>query len=236
MVYNGEDVISPTLDSVHAQDYDGIEYIIIEGASTDKTISLVKKHPVEISRLVSEPDKGIYDAMNKGMQIAKGDYLLFLNAGDALANPTVISEIMALPKADIYYGETMLIDEHRNHLGNRSELTTRQLPDNLNWKSLKEGLVVSHQSFIVKRDLSPPYILNNLSADIDWVIKCLKASDTVIRYDGIISEFLVGGISDQKKFVSLRDRFFVLADHYGYMQAILSHLWFVLRWILKKWS
>lgn len=233
VVYNGQEVLEPTLRSVAAQSYPDIEYIVIDGASKDKTPDILEKHRNIITHLVSEPDDGIYDAMNKGLDLATGNYVLFLNAGDSLIDPEVVEKVMSLPEADIYYGETMLVDDDRNHLGTRSKLTTRKLPVSLSWKSLKDGLVVSHQSIMVKKDIAPKYMMGNLSADIDWVIRSLKASQSTLRYPGIISEFLIGGISDQKKLRSWRDRFIVLSHHYGLLTAIWLHLRFITRWMIK---
>jgi glycosyltransferase involved in cell wall biosynthesis len=233
VVYNGADVIKSTLTSVCCQTYEGIEYLIIDGASTDKTVELAKSAGCA-DQILSEPDKGIYDAMNKGLKMATSDYVLFLNAGDCLIDNEVIANIMALPDADVYYGETMLINDSGMHLGKRSDMTTRKLPRNLSWRSLKKGLVVSHQSIIIRKSIAPSYISDNLSADIDWVISCLKKAKSVIRYDGIISEFLVGGISDQQHWKSLKDRFRVFVKHFGFIEASLRHVLFIFRHLIFK--
>jgi glycosyltransferase involved in cell wall biosynthesis len=229
IVYNGEDVLEVTMDSVREQTYQGIEYVVIDGASRDGTMDIIERNGDIIDILVSEPDKGIYDAMNKGLLKATGDYVLFLNAGDYLREASVIEEVMSLPNADIYYGETMLVDEDGKELGTRSTQTTRRLPENLSWKDLKKGLVVCHQSFIARRKIAPKYIMGNLSADIDWVIRCLKSAKTVIRYDGIISCFLIGGISKQRHWTSIKDRFKVLTRHFGLSTTILRHFYFAIR-------
>ena len=229
IVYNGEDVLEVTMDSVRNQTYQGIEYVVIDGASKDGTMDIINRNRDLVDILVSEPDKGIYDAMNKGLSKANGDYVLFLNAGDYLREPNVIQEVMSLPDADIYYGETMLVDEAGKELGIRSNQTTRRLPSHLTWKDLKKGLVVCHQSFISRRKIAPHYIMGNLSADIDWVIRCLKAANSVVRYEGIISCFLIGGISKQRHWTSIKDRFKVLTRHFGLGTTVIRHIYFGFR-------
>ena len=90
---NAHDVIEKTIKSVLEQDYNPIEYIIIDGASVDGTLDVVRRYEDRLSRIISEPDQGIYDAMNKGVQCASGDYILILNAGDFLIHPSVIGNV-----------------------------------------------------------------------------------------------------------------------------------------------
>lgn len=234
MVYNGEEVLRPTIESILHQTYSKIEYVVIDGASKDGTMAILQEYSSQIDILISEPDEGIYDAMNKGLNAANGDYVLFMNAGDRIASNHTIEKVMALGDADIFYGETLLIDENEQHLGLRSDLTSRKLPKKLTWKSLKRGLVVSHQSIIVKKDICPFYIDNNLSADIDWVIKSLKKSQKTMLYNGVISHFLVGGISDQKKLTSLKHRFLVMGKHFGWLSTIWLHFLIIIRWFVRR--
>lgn len=234
--YNAENLIEKTIRSVLNQKQSQlIEYIIIDGLSQDQTMGIVAKYNKRISTIVSEKDNGIYDAMNKGINQATGEYILFLNAGDYLFGNDLIPQIKANPiKADIFYSDTILFNNKSEILGSRSHTTTRKLPRNLTKNSFKKGLVVSHQSFIPKRVLIPYYIENNLSADIDWIIKCCSNAENTHCLKQPISCFLVGGISDQKKLISLRDRFWVMNNHFGLAQTISLHLFFILRFILKK--
>ncbi len=234
--YNAEDFIENTIRSVLKQNLkEEIEYIIIDGASTDGTMNIIEGFKEVVDLLISEKDNGIYDAMNKGLSRSTGEYVLFLNAGDYLYSANIIAELQSYgPDVDIFYSDTYLIDSQNTILGTRSDLTTRELPDHLSLSSFKKGLVVSHQSFIPKRSITPLYIPDNLSADIDWIIKCTKSSKRIIRINEIISCFLIGGISDQKKFRSLMDRSKIMMDHYGFFQTILIHLYILLRAILYK--
>jgi glycosyltransferase involved in cell wall biosynthesis len=209
-----------------------IEHLIIDGQSIDGTVEYLHQINSDHIKWLSEPDNGIYDAMNKGLEMANGEYVIFMNAGDTFSDNSVITRLVNLIKLktpDIIYGETMYVDSDSKQIGIRSSITTRKLPISLNWKSMKKGMLVCHQSFLVKKSIAPPYILYNLSADIDWQIKCLKQSQNIIQFDGIIANYLIGGISKQRHIESLKDRFKVLHRHYGLLSAIYSHLYFIYR-------
>jgi glycosyltransferase involved in cell wall biosynthesis len=233
IVYNGAELIDGTIKSVLKQSYDNIEYVIIYGASTDDTLKHIKAYGDQIDVLVSEPDKGLYDAMNKGLAKATGDYVLFMNCGDWLYDKnTIVTVFDTSNDADVYYGECMFVDDARNELGLRSKLTVHYLPTDLPWKSMSKGMVVSHQSFIAKRALAPQYIEDNLCADIDWVIEILKRSKAIQYVPITISKFLIGGVSTQRHKQSLKDRYSVLSKHYGFLPNVLNHCWIVLRGVV----
>jgi glycosyltransferase involved in cell wall biosynthesis len=246
IVYNGASLIEGTMQSVLNQTFTDFEYLIIDGASKDETMTLVEKYvekyPLPIAsgqvhiKAFSERDKGLYDAMNKGLAYAKGDFILFLNCGDRLFDVKTLENIAACitPKTGILYGETMLVDDARSHIGTRTALTVQKLPKNLTWNSLKFGMVVCHQSFLVKRTIAPSYIENNLAADIDWVIKCLKKCENAANTHIIISEYLMGGVSKQRHQQSLKDRFTVLKKHYGVIPNFFNHIGITLRAIVFK--
>ncbi len=109
--YNAVDLIEPTLKSVIDQTYPDVEYIVVDGASTDGTGELLRKYADRIDRVISEPDKGIYDAMNKGIAAATGDYINFMNAGDTFSSPTVLEEVsrQIKPGSDVIYGNSTVV-------------------------------------------------------------------------------------------------------------------------------
>jgi len=236
VVYNGELLLEGTIRSIIDQTYDNIEFIIIDGASTDNTLSIIKKYESQIDFWMSEKDKGLYDAMNKGIQKATGDYIWFMNCGDHIHQKDTVANMVAQNElyADILYGEVMMVDDDRNELGTRSQLTTQKLPKELTWKSLKYGMVVSHQAFLPKRALAPQYMEDNLSADIDWVIECLKRSKTRLNTNLVLADFLIGGISKQRHKQSLIGRYKILQRHYGMVPNFLNHIYIVLRSIFPK--
>jgi glycosyltransferase involved in cell wall biosynthesis len=244
IVYNGASLIEGTMQSVLNQTFTDFEYLIIDGASKDETMAIVGKYKEKYPLLMkafSERDKGLYDAMNKGLARAKGDFVLFLNCGDRLFDTKTLENIEAhiTPKTDVLYGETMLVNDDRKHIGTRTALTVQKLPENLNWRSLRYGMVVCHQSILVKRSIAPFYMENNLAADIDWVIKCLKEADNIANTHIIISEYLMGGVSKQQHQQSLHDRFSVLKNHYGAVPNFFNHIVITVRavWFkIRNWG
>jgi glycosyltransferase involved in cell wall biosynthesis len=227
--YNAADALTHTLESVAQQTYPHIQHVIVDGASTDHTPEVIKRFPHAC--FYSEPDEGIYDAMNKGLSYAYGDYVLFLNAGDTLHAPDTLQKIFEqLPEGDVYYGDVMMVDAWYRPLGLRSEITPHKLPANLHWKSLRFGMLVSHQAFIVRRGIAPHYDLSHpYSSDIDWVIRCLKRARKVVHTQQIIAHFQIGGFSYKNRLPSLIDRFKVFRKHYGLLPTIGAHIYIALR-------
>lgn len=234
--FQAEKTIRQTIESVLGQTYPAIEYIMIDGASTDSTMQIIKEYEDRIKTVVSEKDKGLYDAMNKGLERATGDYVYFLNADDLLYDKDTLSKVFAkCNAADIIYGEAMFINEEGKELGLRSQLTPHKVPEKLHWKSLQYGMVISHQSFIVRRNLAGTYDLKyRLCADIDWMIRCIKAAKTNCNTHLIISKFRTGGTSKQQQKSSWKERYAILRKHYGRFPNFIHHLFIGARYLLKK--
>ena len=233
VTYNCENVLQETIDSISSQTFKDYEYVVIDGNSTDRTVDIIKQNRKLVDYYISEPDKGIYDAMNKGMKVAKGKYIIFMNAGDPFYKNTALAKIPfdKFPDADIFYGETMIKDE----AGNEKGLRRKKLPHNLNWKHFKRGMVVCHQSIFVKRELAPYYDLKyTYTADIDWVLKSLKNSSQNINTKSIISNFVEGGFSGQNQHKSWKDRFVILKNNFGLIQTMVSHIVFIFENLLIK--
>ena len=227
VVYNGEEHIGRTIESVIGQTSEQIEYIIIDGKSTDKTLDIIAGFK-GVDLLVSEPDSGLYDAMNKGLMAATGEYVWFLNSGDQIySNNTVEMMIAGLEGVpDIIYGGTMIIDEKQNEIGDRR----LKPPDQLTWKSFRQGMVVCHQSIIVKREVAPAYNLNyRLSADFDWAIRSVKKAAQIHNTNLILSRFLEGGLTDHNIKAGLKERFKIMGRFYGLIPTILRHFVFGIR-------
>ncbi|TQR46118.1 glycosyltransferase, partial [Bacillus cereus] len=140
---------------------------------------VIERYKEHIDLVVSEKDEGIYHAMNKGLSHATGDYVLFLNSGDELFDVNTLQNIFDRnDDADIYYGETKLIDENRNIIGNRRH----KAPKQFDWKSFRYGMSICHQAIYVKRALTEPYDRQyQLSADVDWVIRMAKKADKIVN-------------------------------------------------------
>lgn len=236
--FNAEAEIERTIKSVIEQDYPNIEYIVIDGKSTDKTVELIKKYDKKITKWISQPDKGLYDAMNKGLKIATGNYIVFMNAGDQFYDNQTVSSIFASAPTpqDVYYGETVIVDNTGNEIGMRR----LSAPNQLSWKSFKRGMRVSHQSFIAKKELAPLYDLNyKFSADFDWCLKILKKSEKICNTNIIITRYLDGGLTKHNLLPSLKERYKIMTKFYGTVPTIFNHFilgtklaWFVLK---NKW-
>ncbi len=250
--YNASEVLQRTLDSVMSQTWGQIEHIIVDGASKDSTVAMAEayrrrsteeetEHDIIIK---SEPDRGLYDAMNKGLQLATGDYVVFLNAGDVLPTDETLENISndvnersdgRLPA--VLYGDTNIVDN------NGELLRPRRLapPDDLSWRSFRHGMLVCHQAFYVRTDIAKaePYNLKyRFSADVDWCIRVMKRAEKkglpLLRLPEVVVNYLDGGMTNKNHRASLIERFNVMRHHYGLMSTILMHIWFVARAVLKK--
>ena len=221
IVYNNVRDIERTMLSVLNQTYDAIEYIVVDGASNDGTLEVIKRYEDRMAKLISEKDKGIYDAMNKGLALATGDYVIFMNSGDEFyANDTVAKVFATAPDAEIYYGETEMVNDERESLGQRRHT----VPDKFNWRSFKYGMSVSHQAIYIKRVLTEPYDMRyQLSADIDWIIRAAKKAKKIVKVEGYVAKYLVGGMSKAKHKQSLLERFDIMKRHYGLIPTLLNH-------------
>lgn len=233
VVFNGANLLPGTCESVRSQTYPHIEYLIIDGGSTDGTVDLIRQYAREMPNLhwISEKDHGLYDAMNKGLRLATGDFVWFLNCGDHIHTPETVAQLAALADdtTDVLYGETLLVGDNRLPAGTMSALSTRKIPSRLNWHDYLRGMLVVHQSFIPRRALAPKYISGNLCADYDWSIRILKKSRKNVNAGQVLSEYLMGGMSKQRHRQSLHDRFKVMRQHFGLIPALLAHTWIVLR-------
>ena len=227
VVFNGEQHIGRTIESVIGQTSEQVEYIIIDGKSTDRTLELIGRYE-GVDQVLSESDSGLYDAMNKGLKLATGDYVWFLNAGDQVYSPDTVEKMLAgiggMP--DIIYGGTMIIDEQQNEVGDRR----LKPPAKLSWKSFRQGMVVCHQSIIVKRDIAPEYNLEyRLSADIDWAIRASKKAELIHNSELILSRFLEGGMTRHNIKAGLKERFRIMTRFYGFIPTVLRHFVFGIR-------
>ena len=250
ITYNASAVLQRTLDSVLAQDYPDIVHLIIDGASTDDTLDLVNSY-IERSnasdcghrvQVISEPDKGIYDAMNKGLRSVCGDYVCFLNAGDFLPTPETVSKIVEqVSEADclpaVLYGDTDIVDGEGRFLYHRR----LSPPEHLTWKSFRQGMLVCHQAFYARTDfaIATPYDLNyRYSADVDWCIRIMKAAEKenvpLQNLHMVVAYYTEEGQTTLHHRESLWERFHVMESHYGRVQTIILHCWFVVRALLTN--
>lgn len=234
--YNAQATLEDTIQSVIAQTYHHVEYIIVDGASKDRTLSIINRYRDRITTVVSEPDKGLYDAMNKGLRLATGDYVCFLNAGDSFHEDDTLQqmvhtlrELTELP--DVLYGETALVDVE----GHFVRMRRLQAPEHLTWHSFRQGMLVCHQAFFAKRTLAEPYDLRyRFSADFDWCIRIMKKSKVLHNTHLTLIDYLEEGMTTRNHKASLHERFRIMAKHYGWLSTVAHHAWFVVRAVVKK--
>ncbi len=255
ITYNAATVFMRTADSVLAQTYPDVEHIIIDGASSDVTAKLAQDYKQQSDSkdnghqviVVSEPDKGIYDAMNKGRLLATGDYICFLNAGDFFPSADTLSTISANARLDdikktgkplpaVLYGDTDWVDNNGNYIRQR-RLTP---PENLTWKSFKHGMLVCHQAFYARTDIAKmiPYNMKyRFSADVDWCIRIMKEAEQkslpLVNVHATIAYYQFEGQSTKNHRASLMERFDIMRHHYGLFSTVCMHVWFVFRAIIK---
>jgi glycosyltransferase involved in cell wall biosynthesis len=197
IAYNSAETIEDTIKSIVTQDYSNIEYIIIDGGSTDKTLSIVDKFKDSITTIISEPDKGIYDAMNKGVQNATGDIVGILNSDDIYANKKVVSCIVkAIGNKDSIYADLVYVDRDNTDKVNRY------------WKSgkykkgvFKKGWMPPHPTFFIKKSCYDQYGTYNLrlksAADYELMLRMLHKHNISVAYlPEVITKMRVGGQSN----------------------------------------
>ena len=249
ITYNAAKVLQRTLDSVLPQDYPNIEHLIIDGASTDDTLKIVDDyiarsnaaengHQIQVS---SEPDKGIYDAMNKGLRSMTGDYVCYLNAGDFLPTTDTASRIAQQVEASgntpaVLYGDTDIVDGEGQFLHHRRLAP----PEKLTWKSFRQGMLVCHQAFYARTDfaIATPYVMQyRSSADVDWCIRVMKAAANenvpMLNLHMVVANYTQEGQTTLHHRESLWERYRVMEHHYGRVQTFLLHCWFAVRSLLK---
>lgn len=191
VVYNGEATLEQTIQSVVNQTYDNVEYIIIDGASTDGTLDIIKKYEDKIDYWQSEPDKGIYDAMNKGIGLATGDYIALLNSGDWYENDTVgivVSKIEDNPSTDIFYGMM------RIYSVNDTFLWVYGYTHNY----LKQSMISHPTSFVAKK-IYAIYKYNlkyKSAADYDLFLTLFQKGYKFYFIEKILANYILGGMSD----------------------------------------
>ena len=257
VTYNAEQTLERTLQSVASQTYPHVEHLIVDGLSNDGTLSLIQEYaednsvcdtPHEI-QFIREPDSGLYDAMNKAIDNANGDYLVFLNAGDKFHSDDTLKRIVETVSSvhgnefdeaawpAVLYGETDIVDDNGEFLRHRR----LQTPEVLTWRSFLSGMLVCHQSFYVRTDVARQFHYNlryRFSGDFDWCIRIMKDAQqkgmSLFNTRMVLTDYLSEGMTTKNHRKSLMERFRIMCRHYGYLTAIGQHLWFVLRLVVKR--
>ena len=254
ITYNAESVLQRTLDSVRAQTYEDLEHLVIDGASTDGTLAMAESYKSlsdasDIGHKViirSEPDDGIYDAMTKGLTQASGDYIVFMNAGDSFPHSDTLEQVAhrchlnELPSDSlpaVLYGHTDIVDGDGHFL----HLRRLQPPQKLTWRSFRHGMLVCHQAFYARTDIAKNLQYDTrykYSADVDWCIRVMKEADRLAlplqNIDMVVANYTEEGTTTRHHRESLRERYRVMAHHYGQVSTFLMHGWFAVRSLISR--
>lgn len=231
VVRNAEDVVSGTIESVLGQTYSPLEYVVVDGASTDDTWQIIQEYGDCIDTAVSEPDDGIYDAMNKGSELASGEWVIYMNAGDTFASSHVLSSLQELfvSDADVILGgvEKVLVDEYETRRFREFPAS----PDTL-WKRMP----TSHQSVLVRREhiLAYPFDTQyRWCADQDQLLRLYDAGKSFRVEDTIVSVFDCQSDQVRSGDLYIRERWHLSKGHVSFLERCFQfgkewahcHLW-----------
>lgn len=198
VTYNSARTLTATLQSVAAQNYKNIEHIIIDGNSKDDTLDIVARHGQHVVLTISESDKGIYDAMNKGMALVTGDFVGFLNSDDVLASEHSISRLaQAASEADAVYGDLEYVSEN-----NLNCVVRRWHSGPYDQKRLAFGWMPPHPTFYIRRDLMRDVggfdISMRIAADYEYILRCFTSRPLRVRYvNDVLVKMRLGGVSNR---------------------------------------
>ena len=228
VVKNCKNDIEETIQSVLGQNYSNFEYIVIDGGSTDGTREIIKKYKDLIDIYISEVDNGTYYAMNKGIRLARGGWLNFMNAGDLFKNSSILKNVSScIPSkgADIIYGSTIVGD------GTNSKLVhPRPIK-----KITKGRMVFVHQSSFVKRDIFKNFYFDEkyrINSDYNLFMQLYSQNYNFIRLDLVISIYKAGGLSSRYRFLSDLEKLQIL-ESLGYPFSMIGIKLF-LKWKIKE--
>jgi len=229
-VFNDAKGLEGTIKNVINQTYDNIEYIIIDGGSTDGTIDVIKKYEDKISHWVSEPDKGIYDAMNKGINLVTGDWINFMNAGDVFFDKSVVEKVVPILSNDIIiaYGDTIL--DHGDYTSLRHDLDLSKMC---------YGQVLGHQSSFVNAIYHKKNLFSmkyEIAGDYDFFLNAyIKNKDGFKKIPIVVSVFSMDGASSNHEIKSTLERIRILKKAKQYKLKIrFSYCLILLKIMIKK--
>lgn len=232
ITYNAAQWLERTMLSVLAQTSKDYEYIIVDGASTDDTVDIIKRlEPQFKGRLSwhSEPDKGLYDAMNKGIERAVGEYVWFVNAGDEIYSPSTLAHMIAAAtdETHIIYGKACIVNAEGVKVSEHHKVT----PPNLQRKHFLNGLVVCHQAIVVSRAIAGKYNTDyRICADYDWCVRAVSASKQNVYLDEYVCKFLTEGVSKKQRKRAWKERFHIMCTHFGIARTLWAHVLIVLKY------
>lgn len=229
VVRNNQATVAHAIDSVLSQDYQEIEYIVVDGCSTDSTVKIIKSYGERISKFTSEPDKGMYDAMNKGLRLATGDIIGLLNSDDFYENKSVISHVVqefACQKTDLVYGDIVFVNPQNTRKVVRYYSSANFHPDHFSW-----GWMPAHPSCFLKRKVYEKYGYfrtdYQLASDYELLLRLMKIHQVSYSYlPKVLVKMRPGGASNKNllcRWVSNREILRACSEH-GIQTNILKLL------------
>ena len=197
-VWNNKETIEDAINSVISQSYEDIEYIVIDGNSNDGTSDIIKNFSSQISIVIREPDEGIYDALNKGIEKSTGDIIAFLHSDDLYPHKNVISNIVKKFEENIHgiYGDLVYVDKLNIHKVYRYWRSSEFSPSNLN-----RGWMPPHPTLFLRKDVYKTYgnfdTNLNISADYDFMLRILSKDINVKYFPEVLYRMRIGGVSNR---------------------------------------
>jgi glycosyltransferase len=228
--YNSAATIGATIESFLEQTHPDKEMLIIDGASSDQTLEIAQSFGSNQIRIFSEPDKGVYDAMNKGLRLFAGAAVGFLNSDDTFHSRTVMAAIAAaMEEADIVYGDLNMVTDHRT-----KKLVRAWRGGKFHNYSFQLGWVPPHPAFYMRREVAETVGEYDLSyvttADYDYMLRSIALNDFRVKYlPQVFADFQMGGISTQGWRVTLRGNLECLRSRREHLNAPIIDAAFFLR-------
>jgi glycosyltransferase len=232
--FNSEATIGFTIESFLKQSHPEKEMLVIDGASRDGTLKIVESFGSDAIRVFSEPDSGVYDAMNKGFRLFEGDVIGFLNSDDTFHDASVLADIAAgLEAADIVYGDLNMVTDHRT-----KRLARVWRGGTFHRYSFQLGWVPPHPTFYMRRDVPQKvgeYDLSHVTtADYDYMLRAMALNDVRVRYlPRVIADFQIGGISTSGLGVTIRANLECLRSRREHLNAPIIDAAFFLRFLRR---
>jgi glycosyltransferase len=232
--FNSEATIGFTIESFLKQSHPDKEMLVIDGTSRDGTLKIVESFGSDAIRVFSEPDKGVYDAMNKGFHLFQGDAIGFLNSDDTFHDANVLADIAAgLEQADIVYGDLNMVTDHRT-----KRLARVWRGGTFHRNSFQLGWVPPHPTFYMRKEVAKKvgdYDLSYVTtADYDYMLRALTLNDFRVRYlPRVIADFQMGGISTSGLGVTIRGNLECLRSRRAHLNAPIMDAAFFLRFLRR---
>ena len=210
--------LDKTIRSVTEQGFSAKEYIVVDGGSTDASLDLIGTHASKIDTILNEPDRGIYDAMNKGVALARGEWVLFLNSGDMFVGSDILERVARVAfscDADILLGDAVVLYPDG----------TDRLQKAVQPEEIPYGMICSHQSMLVRRSLllSLPFTIGKMRSDYEFTLRAWKLGRRFQLLGFAIASVEPGGWSDRSRVQSLRERWILLREAGAYSARLLPH-------------